>query len=71
MLSSLWKKLDLTSDWQVRCPSCGRTRDLQELGGYRLAPRSMGGLKRTLSWCRSCRALRLVVIEPASVHAAD
>ena len=71
MLSSLWKKLELTSDWQVRCPSCGRTRDLQELGGYRLAPSLAGAGKRTLGWCRSCRALKLVVIEPVSVHVSD
>ena len=70
-LRTMWKKLDLTADWQVRCPKCGRNRDVRELGGFRYATRSAGIGKRTLGWCRGCRGMRLLVIEPRDAHAAD
>lgn len=70
-LSAMWRKLDLTADWRIRCPKCDRSRDVRELGGYRYAPRSMGIGKRTLGWCRACRSMRLLVIEPQDAHAAD
>lgn len=69
-LKTMWQKLDLTADWRIRCPGCGKTRNLTELGGYRYGPRSLGIGKRTLGWCRSCRSLRLLVIEPAPFDAA-
>ena len=70
-LGSMWENLGLTADWQVRCPKCGRTRDVRELGGYRYAPRSLGVGKSTLGWCRACRSLRPLVIEPREPHATD
>jgi hypothetical protein len=50
-----------SSDWQLRCPGCGRTRRLEELGGLRIGA-SRG--KRTLARCSHCRRLRWVVVEP-------
>ena len=70
-LSTMWQKLGVTDQWQIRCPKCQRTRDLVEIGGYRVAPRNAGLIKRSLGWCRSCRNLRMLIIEPSPVHAPD
>ena len=50
-----------TSEWQIRCLTCGRTRDAAEAGIIR---KVAYGRKYTLGWCRSCRWLRCAVIEP-------
>lgn len=49
-------------EWRVRCPACGRTRDLREAGGFRIAPR--WARKRTLGHCSGCGRCRWLIIEP-------
>jgi hypothetical protein len=48
-------------EWMLRCPSCGKTRRLSEMGGVRIGAVSIG--KRVLSKCSSCgfRGMALVI----------
>ena len=63
LFRNLFSKLDFTDQWQVRCPACGSTKNLEDVGGRRVAARwSMG--KRTLGHCRTCHGLKWLVIEP-------
>ena len=57
---------DESSEWQLRCPKCGRAKTYAELGGIRLGAASKG--KRLLGWCRGCRWFRWAIVErvPAS-----
>jgi hypothetical protein len=68
-LATLFRTLSFTNRWQARCPSCRKTVNLAELGLKRDAPRGL--TKHTLGWCRTCRTVRLLHIEPAPPHAAD
>jgi hypothetical protein len=52
--------IKFTSDWQLRCPKCGRTRLLSEVGGFRLAA-SVG--KRVFGWCSQCGWFRWAILE--------
>lgn len=47
--------------WQIRCTSCGRTREAAAAGIVRVGAWSRG--KRTLGWCRQCRWFRLLAVE--------
>ena len=51
-----------TTDWQLRCTSCGKTRDAADAGAVRVGAWSI--VKRTLGWCRDCGGLRIVAVEP-------
>jgi hypothetical protein len=68
-LSTMFRNIGFTRSWQARCPACGRVVGLSELGWKRDAPRAM--VKRSFGWCRACRTLRLLIIEPARRHAGD
>ena len=48
------------SKWQIRCLTCGRTRDAAAAGIYRVGA---VGRKYTVGWCSGCRWLRCCVIE--------
>lgn len=50
-----------TADWQVRCTSCGATREASDVGVLRLGAWSW--IKRAVGWCSHCRGLRLIAIE--------
>lgn len=50
-----------SSDWQVRCPRCGRTRDAREAGVVRVFAVSRG--KRILARCSQCGSLRWAIVE--------
>lgn len=50
------------TSWRLRCTSCGKTRDAADAGVVRVGAWSF--VKRTLGWCRDCRALRFVAVEP-------
>jgi hypothetical protein len=50
-----------TSQWQIRCPKCGWTTRLEELGGTRIGASRE---KRTLTRCPPCGRLRWVIVEP-------
>ena len=54
-------RLDLAPGWQVRCPKCGRTKPMGEIGAIRLGAASRG--KRILAWCIQCRRFRFAVVE--------
>jgi len=43
------------------CPKCRRTRTLEDVGGIRYAA-TKSRRKRTLGYCTSCKALRIVRI---------
>lgn len=49
------------SKWQIRCTTCGRTRDAVDAGIIRIGGH---GRKYTLGWCSACRWLRVAAIEP-------
>lgn len=49
--------------WQIRCASCGRTKDAGEAGITRLGAASTG--KRVLGWCKQCCSLRFLILEEA------
>ncbi len=68
-LTTMFQNIGFTKNWQARCPACNRIVDLKELGWKRDAPQGMA--KRTFGWCRSCRTLRLLIIEPVRPHATD
>ena len=68
LFKNLFSRMDFTDKWQVRCPSCGRTKKLEEVGGKRVASRHSLG-KRTLGRCSECHSLRWLIIEPQPVPA--
>ena len=47
--------------WQIRCTTCGRTRDAGKAGLVRVKAASAG--KRMLGWCSGCRRLRILAAE--------
>ena len=63
LFKNLFSKMDFTDKWQVRCPTCGRTKKLEEVGGKRVASRWSKG-KRTLGRCSRCDGLKWMIIEP-------
>lgn len=48
-------------EWRLRCPKCGRSKSVRELGGIREGAASRG--KRVLGWCRGCRWFRWGIME--------
>jgi hypothetical protein len=56
---------DESSQWQARCPSCGRAKTYAEMGGMRMGAASKG--KRILGWCRQCRWFRWAIVEKVPV----
>ena len=65
MFKNLMSKLALTDKWQIRCPACGRTKKMEEVGGKRVASRH-SKWKRTLGKCTTCNSLKWMIIEPRS-----
>lgn len=63
LFQNLFDKLGFTDKWQVRCPNCGRTKTLEEVGGKRTAARCSAA-KFTLGHCSQCNSLKWLVIEP-------
>jgi len=61
MFSKIYRKLDITSNWQIRCPTCGKTKSGRETRLVRVAPRST--TKRTLGRCTHCRGFKWLIIE--------
>jgi hypothetical protein len=51
---------DLAPGWQIRCPSCGKTKPYGAVG-IRLGAASYG--KRILAWCSQCRWFRFAIVE--------
>ena len=49
--------------WIVSCPSCGRWKTIEEIGGRRIGTASIG--KRILTWCGGCRWMRWARVEQA------
>jgi len=62
---TLFRKLEFTNEWQVRCPSCGRTKRGGETGMIRIASRRSIG-KRVLGYCNKCSGMKFLIIEPAA-----
>jgi hypothetical protein len=56
---------DEKKEWRVRCPKCGRSKSLREIGGVRVG--SSSG-KRVLGWCRGCRWFRWAIMEYVAVQ---
>lgn len=52
-------------EWRIRCPKCGRSKSLRQLGGVRVG--SSAG-KRTLGWCSGCRWFRWGIVEYVPVQ---
>ncbi len=50
--------------WQIRCPKCGCSKPLEEVGGFRRGAASRG--KRTLARCSECKKLRWAIVENVS-----
>lgn len=48
--------------WQIRCWTCGDTRDGAEVGMVRVS-KSKGKFTGTFGWCRKCRRLRFFIVE--------
>jgi hypothetical protein len=60
--------IDPAPGWQLRCPTCGRTRPFGEVG-VRIGAASVG--KRILGWCTACRKLTAAIVEKVEgPHAA-
>lgn len=53
-------------EWHIRCPKCGRSKSLRELGGIRKGASSRG--KRTLVWCKDCRWFRWGIVENVAIQ---
>jgi hypothetical protein len=57
---------DFAPGWQIRCLTCGRTRNASEAGIVRLGAR---GTKYTLAKCCGCERIRWAAIERDPVAA--
>jgi DNA-directed RNA polymerase subunit RPC12/RpoP len=53
--------MNTTSDWQLRCPKCGFTKNLAGTGAVRVGAVSRG--KRVLGRCPDCRWFRFFIME--------
>lgn len=57
-----------TSDWQIRCPKCGRMRDAAEAGLIRVKAASIG--KVVFGKCSQCNRLQFLRVERKRQSAA-
>ena len=55
--------ISTTSDWQIRCTRCGKTRNLKDTGEVRIGAL---GSKFTLARCSRCKA-----VVPAKIEKVD
>jgi hypothetical protein len=62
MLKQLRRIFEMTDKWQFRCPTCGKTKSMAEVGGKRVA--TTWSIKRTLGRCSQCGGLKLLILEP-------
>ena len=62
MLKQIRKMFEMTDKWQFRCPTCGKTKSLDETGGRRVATK--WSTKRTLGRCSQCGGMKMLILEP-------
>jgi hypothetical protein len=50
-----------SQSWYLRCPECGNTRSLWEIGGIRYKAYSVR--KKALIWCPQCHKFHFMLME--------